>query len=131
MISRVLVTQTKATVVTCSQNLTQSGICKSKIYLFSLSFNVAKRVQKNDLEHLVVMAPGSLLNGLFMPYPTLGILAIYFLGRQLYSTGYFEKEGANNKKRMAGSLLCNLSHMSTLGITIFLGYKLSRGKLRF
>jgi hypothetical protein len=96
----------------------------------SCSFNVAKRIYRNDLEHLITVAPLSLLNGLVMPYPTIGLLATYFLGRQLYSSGYFEKEGAMNTKRMAGSMLCNLANFGTMGLTVFLGWRLSRGKLR-
>lgn len=42
------------------------------------------------------MVPLSLVNGLVFPYPTIGLLCVYFLGRQLYTTGYFEKEGAMN-----------------------------------
>ena len=95
------------------------------------SFNVAKRVHRNDVEHIVTMVPCSLVNGLVMPLPTIGLLATYFLGRQLYTSGYFEKEGAVNKKRMAGSLLCNVAHFSTLMLTVGIGYRLSRGKLRF
>ena len=92
---------------------------------------IAKRVHRNDIEHLVTFIPASLFNGLILPYPTIGLLATYFLGRQLYSRGYFEKEGALNNYRMAGSALCNLAHMTTLGLTIFLGYRISRGKIRF
>jgi hypothetical protein len=66
-----------------------------------------------------------------MPMPTIGLMATYFLGRQLYTTGYYEKEGAKNTMRMAGSALCNLAHFSTLLLTVTLGWRLSRGKIRF
>ena len=102
----------------------------SKIVNLFISFNIAKRVYRNDLEHLVTLMPASLVNGLIYPMPTIGLLATYFIGRQLYSTGYFEKEGALNNKRMIGSALCNIAHVSTLGLTVFIGWKLTRGKLR-
>ena len=60
-------------------------------------FAVSKRVYRNDLEHLVTLIPTSLVNGFFMPYPTIGLLATYWLGRTLYTQGYFQKEGALNK----------------------------------
>lgn len=84
---------------TCKASNMQIGTCKCLdcgLITSLLSFNVAKRIYKNDLEHLTILAPFSLLNGLFMPYTTIGLLATYFLGRQLYSAGYFEKEGAMN-----------------------------------
>lgn len=93
-------------------------------------FNVAKRVHRNDVEHLVTLAPLSLVNGLLMPYPTIGLLATYFVGRQLYTSGYFEKEGALNKLRVAGSIMCNIAHFSTLVLAVVIGWRISRGKLR-
>ncbi len=92
---------------------------------------VSKRLYKNDLEHLVTMITASLVNGFVYPYPTIALLATYFFGRSLYSSGYVEKEGAMNTKRMAGSALCNIAHVSTLGLTVFLGLRLSRGKKLF
>ena len=58
--------------------------------------NVAKRQAKNANESLVTLAPLSLVNGLFLPYQTIGLLSIYSAGRMLYAQGYNEKEGANN-----------------------------------
>ena len=104
---------------------------QAKPYADWYFFQVAKRVYRNDIEHLVTFVPSSLVNGLFMPQTTIGLLAAYFLGRQLYSQGYFEKEGVLNKYRIAGSVLCNLTHFGSLCLTTFLGWKLSRGKIRF
>ena len=69
------------------------------------------------------------MNGLIKPYSTIALLAVYFLGRQLFTWGYFEKEGAVNKKRMAGSLLCNLAHVGTVGMSLYVAWVLRRGKL--
>ena len=91
--------------------------------------NIAKRIQRNDMEHLVTLIPLSLANGLLMPVPTIGLLMTYFLGRHMYSSGYQEMEGALNKYRMAGSLLCNLAHVGTLTLTVVLGLRLRRGLL--
>ena len=75
------------------------------------------------------MIPMSLMNGLALPIPTIGLLSSYFLGRYLYTWGYFKKEGAFNQKRMIGSMLCNLAHIGTLGLSLVLAYRLTRGKV--
>ena len=77
--------------------------------------NIAKRAYKNDLEHLTVLLPLSLANGFFYPTPTACFLGAYLFGRTLYTAGYFEKEGAFNKRRMGGSLLCNAASVGTFG----------------
>jgi hypothetical protein len=59
--------------------------------------NINKRQYKNDHEHLVTVAPLSLLTGLVLPIETMGLLAIYIVGRYYYTKGYIEKEGAMNK----------------------------------
>jgi hypothetical protein len=59
-------------------------------------FNVTKRLHKNDFEHLVTLLPLSLVNGVFYPLTTVGLLSIYLGGRWLFSVGYLEKEGAFN-----------------------------------
>ena len=92
-------------------------------------FAVAKRVYRTDIEHLVTMIPMSLVNGFVLPYPTIGLLSAYLLGRTLYTQGCFEKEGALNSRRMMGSALCNLGHVGTLAVTMVIGYRLARGKL--
>ncbi|CDW87863.1 UNKNOWN [Stylonychia lemnae] len=91
--------------------------------------NVTKRVIQNDLEHITTIIPLSLVTGLFNPYPTIGLLSTYFLGRVLYTKGYFMPEGALNKQRMVGSVLCNLSHVGVLGLTIYTAVMLRRGRL--
>ena len=103
---------------------------QAKPYADWYFFAVSKRVYRNDLEHLVTLIPTSLVNGFFMPYPTIGLLVTYWLGRTLFTQGYFQKEGALNRSRVIGSALCNLAHVATLGVTMFLGYRLTRGKLR-
>ena len=70
---------------------------QAKPYADWYFFAVSKRVYRNDLEHLVTLIPTSLVNGFFMPYPTIGLLATYWLGRTLYTQGYFQKEGVLNK----------------------------------
>ena len=77
---------------------------------------------------MTVIAPLSLINGFVFPYSTMGLLGVYLVGRYLYTSGYNEKEGALNNKRMIGSLLCNFAHMGTLAISLLIGIKLARGK---
>ena len=58
--------------------------------------NIAKRQKSNGLESIVTMAPLSMINGLFLPYPTCAFMATHTFGRYLYNLGYVEKEGAMN-----------------------------------
>lgn len=123
---------TMVMVDTCKEvDPTMTGTCKLTTLhpSFDYSFNIAKRVYKNDLEHITTIVPLSLFNGLINPFPTIGFLLTYFLGRQLYTFGYFEKEGANNQKRMLGSLLCNISHVGILGLTIVSAVSLRKGRV--
>lgn len=78
---------------------------------------------------MVTVVPLGLLNGLVYPYPTIGLLSTYIFGRYLYTGGYIEKDGAFSKKRIAGSILCNLSNFGIMCTTLFLGIRMSRGKL--
>ena len=55
--------------------------------------NVVKRQINNNLESIVLVAPLSLVNGFFLPYPTMGLLSTYIIGRYFYNEGYLEKEG--------------------------------------
>ena len=91
--------------------------------------NICKRTHRNDFEHLVTVIPLSLVNGIVYPWPTIGLLSTYFVGRQLYNNGYQEKEGAFNSMRIAGSLLVNVVHVSTIGVTMLLGYRMIKGSL--
>ena len=91
--------------------------------------NVTKRLHKNDYEHLVTLLPLSLVNGIIYPWPTIGLLSLYFGGRLLFTYGYQEKEGAFNKYRIAGSVIVNMSKMATFGVTMFCGYRMASGKL--
>jgi len=40
-----------------------------------------------------MFAPLSLVNGMFLPYPTMVLLSSYIIGRYYYNDGYLEKEG--------------------------------------
>ena len=91
--------------------------------------NIVKRCHRNDFEHLVTVVPLSLVNGLIYPWPTIGLLSSYFVGRKLYSYGYEQKDGAFNRERIAGSIIVNLVHFATMGTTIFIGYRMIRGSL--
>ena len=77
----------------------------------------------------MTVIPLSLANGIVFPWTTAGFLAAYFGGRTLYTMGYQEKEGAFNKQRIAGSVIVNSVHMATMCLTMFLAYRLTRGKL--
>lgn len=91
--------------------------------------NIVKRCHRNDFEHLVTVIPLSLVNGLVYPIPTIGLLSTYFAGRYMFNHGYQQKEGAFNKVRIAGSVLVNLVHFSTIGVSMLLGYRMIRGSL--
>ena len=56
-----------------------------KEYPFWYFMNVSKRIKNNNTESLVSLAPLSLFNGLFLPYPTMGLLATYLFGRTFYT----------------------------------------------
>ena len=56
--------------------------------------NIARRQRFSGHDAMVTMAPLSLLNGLFMPYPTMAIVSAFMWGRLQYVQGYEEKEGA-------------------------------------
>ena len=83
--------------------------------------NIAKRQNQNGIEAIVTLAPMSLLNGLFLPYPTMALLGIYTLGRHAYCQGYVEKEGANNSMRVAGAAMCHSSNIATMVTTLVIG----------
>ena len=83
--------------------------------------NIAKRQKNNGLESIVTIAPLSMINGLFLPYPTCALMFTHTFGRYLYNMGYVEKEGAMNKMRMGGALMCHSSHIFTVIISLFLG----------
>ena len=70
-----------------------------------------------------------MVNGLVFPRVTMGLLAAYFVGRRAFTLGYQEKEGAFNQMRMAGSVTVNLVHFATIGVSMFLSYRLMAGKL--
>ena len=91
--------------------------------------NVTKRQRNNGLEGIVTIAPLSLMNGLFLPYPTIGLLSTYFLGRYFYTEGYMKKEGVQNNMRTAGAVLCHASNFITIINTLAIGVMLSRGRL--
>ena len=90
---------------------------------------IAQRCHKNDFEHLVTMLPLSLVNGLIYPLATSCLLAGYLVGRNLFTYGYMEKDGAFNKTRLWGSLTVNVAKLATFGITMLIGVRMVRGRL--
>ena len=58
----------------------------------------------------------------------MALLGIYSVGRHAYTQGYVEKEGANNKLRIAGAVMCHSTNITTMMTTLFLGIQLSRGR---
>ena len=58
---------------------------KNKEYPVWYFLNVAKRIKNNNTESIVTLAPLSLFNGLFLPYPTMGLLGAYVIGRNFYT----------------------------------------------
>ena len=90
--------------------------------------NIAKRQNLNGIESMVTMAPFSLFNGLFLPYPTMALVGTYTLGRHLYTQGYVEKEGAFNRMRIVGSLMVHSTNIFTCVTTLGIGVQLCRGR---
>ena len=82
---------------------------------------VVQRLHKNDAEHLVTLLPLSLANGLCYPVLTTSLLVGYLAGRSAYSFGYIQPEGAFNQKRIYGSVLVNISKVSTIAVSLYLG----------
>ena len=76
----------------------------------------------------MTVVPLSLINGLVYPHATIGLLATYFAGRQAFSYGYQEKEGASNPYQIAGNATVSLVHILTIGTTLFMASQLIRGR---
>ena len=70
-----------------------------------------------------------MVNGFVYPKITIGLLSLYFAGRIAFTKGYQEKEGAFNQMRIAGSITVNIVHFLTMGVSMFLSYRLIMGKL--
>ena len=102
---------------------------QKKVYPEWYFMNVTKRQRNNGLEGIVTIAPLSLVNGLFLPYPTIGFLSTYFVGRYFYTEGYMKPEGVASKMRTAGAIMCHSSNFFTIFTTLGLGIMLSRGRL--
>ena len=92
--------------------------------------NVIKRQRVNNLENIVHFAPLSMINGLFLPYPTMALMSTYITGRFLYNQGYVEKENVLNRMRVAGAVMCHGSTAGTLGMTFLIGVGIWRGRAR-
>jgi len=86
-------------------------------------------VHRNDFEHIAPMMPLALFNGLIYPWTTIACLTGYFVGRKAYTAGYQEKEGAFNQYRIFGSVVCNVTHIGTILMTLFIGFRMARGNL--
>ena len=91
--------------------------------------SITRRLHRNDFEHLVTTIPMSLVNGMFYPKLTMGLLTAYFIGRRMFTNGYQEKEAASNQYRMFGSVTVNMIHAATIGVSFFLAMRLITGKL--
>lgn len=102
---------------------------QKKLYPEWYFMNIARRQRFNGHDALVTMAPLSLANGLFLPYPTIGLVGAYSLGRYLYTQGYLEKEGANNNMRVSGAVLCHTTTLATMLVTLYIGSSLARGRI--
>ena len=61
---------------------------QKKMYPDWYFMNIARRQRFNGQESLVTMAPLSLINGMFLPYPTIAFVSAYSFGRYLYVDGY-------------------------------------------
>ena len=83
--------------------------------------NIAKRQGRNGTESIGMLAPLSLVNGIFLPYPTMALLFTYATGRYYYAQGYTEKEGVNNKQRVAGAVMCHTTTFVSMFMSLFIG----------
>ena len=83
--------------------------------------NIAKRQKNNNLENVVTFGPLSMVNGLFLPYLSIGMMSTYVIGRNFYNQGYVEKEGAMNTQRMAGAAMCHTATCVTVISSLFIG----------
>ena len=87
----------------------------------------AKKVHTDELEHLVTLAPLSLVNGIIYPWTTIGLLSFYLFGRMMYTNGLLITDG--EAKMIVGSTILNASHLATIGLTTFMAIRLIRGQL--
>ena len=94
---------------------------QKKVYPEWYFMNIAKRQRNNNLEGIITMGPLSLVNGLFMPWPTMVFLNSYMVGRSYYNEGYNQKEGVRNKDRMIGAVLCHCSNIFTILTSLLIG----------
>ena len=53
----------------------------------------AKKVHSDELEHVVTLAPLSLVNGIVYPWTTVGLLSFYLFGRMMYTNGLLTTDG--------------------------------------
>ena len=51
----------------------------------------------------------------------MGLLGVFTVGRYYYAQGYNEKEGANNKQRVAGAVMCHTSTWASMFLSLFIG----------
>ena len=62
-------------------------------YSEQLAMSEAKKVHSDELEHVVTLAPLSLVNGIVYPWTTVGLLSFYLFGRMMYTNGLLTTDG--------------------------------------
>ena len=102
---------------------------QNRPYTDWLAVNRTRRIRGNYVDHLCFMAPLSLVNGVFFPLTTSGLVAAQIAGRTLYANGYLRRRGDMDTNRIAGSMMANLSSIGTIALFLVLGLHLQRGKI--
>lgn len=86
-----------------------------------LMFNKAQRVHYNYIEHVASILIVTLLGGLVYPVLSSIFGFLYAFGRLLYAIFYLSSEGASNKWRGLGAVLCDLSFLGNFILAIMSG----------
>ena len=86
-----------------------------------LIFNKAQRVHYNYLEHVASILMVTLLGGLFFPILASVFGFLYAFGRLLYTIFYQTDEGATNKWRGLGALICDFTFLANFILAVLSG----------
>jgi len=85
-------------------------------------FNNAQRIQMNFLEHMPIVLLFAVIGGLFFPMAIFYGEIAYFVGRLLYSAGYYR--GPN--KRLIGALVLDFALLAMMGFAFYGSVKSSK-----
>ena len=86
-----------------------------------LLFNKAQRTHYNYIEHVASILICTLLGGLYFPLLSSIFGFVYAFGRLLYTIFYQTAQGASNKLRGLGALICDLTFLANFILAILTG----------